>query len=56
MNKDKMKIALLTMLIAIILWVGITSIIYSFTNPSKTQTEAFFHIPQSMMLNFKEGN
>lgn len=56
MNKDKIKIALLTMLIAIVLWAGLTTAIYRFSNPEKTETQAFLHLPQSMMLNFKEGN
>ena len=50
-----MKKVILIVFIFAVLWVAITSIAYSFINPSKTQTETFLHIPQSIILNFHEA-
>lgn len=41
-------------LLGFCLWVAITSCIYSFVNPSKTQTEVFLHIPESCILSFTD--
>jgi hypothetical protein len=38
--------------VIILLWVACTSVIYSFINPSKTQTEVFLHLPKSFILDF----
>lgn len=53
--RDKTKIALIIALFVLTAWAGITSAIYRFSNPEKTETQAFLHLPQSMMLNFKDG-
>lgn len=42
--------------ILFILNLSITSFIYSFKNPSKTQMEVFKHIPESFEWNFKPTN
>ena len=52
--REKYRTVLAIVLAAVFLWAGITSIIYRFANPAVTETQAFLHIPQSMMLNFKE--
>lgn len=41
--------------IGLLLWVACTSMIYSFMNPSKTQTQAFLHITKSFILDFSGG-
>lgn len=51
---DRVKIGLIALLLLLVLWTGITSTIYRFSNPSKTQVEAFLHIPKSFVLDFKE--
>lgn len=40
--------------IGFLLWIACTSIAYRFINPGKTETEAFLHIPKSMMLDLWE--
>jgi len=41
------------LLIAIMLWVSLTSLVYNGLNPEKTQMEVFLHIPRHIILNFK---
>ena len=53
--RDKTKIVLLIALIAAMVWAGITTAIYRFSNPEKTETQAFLHLPNSMMLDFKDN-
>lgn len=36
----------------ILIWAIITTLIYQFSNPKKTQTEAFFHTFKSMSFDF----
>ena len=37
----------------IVVWIAITSMIYGFLNPEKTEIQRFLHIPQSFILNFE---
>lgn len=47
-----MKRAAKYILLAIFLNAALTSIIYRFKNPDKTETELFLNIPQSFIWNF----
>lgn len=38
---------------AILIWTAITSTVYRFKHPEKTEIQAFLHIPKSFILNFK---
>lgn len=51
--KDIIYLILLFLLFVVISWNAVTSIIYRFKNPKKTETEVLLHIPKSFILNFK---
>lgn len=42
------------LLIVIFLYIGITSTIYQFMHPEKTQTQLCLHLPKTILLDFKE--
>jgi capsular polysaccharide biosynthesis protein len=46
---EKLKKALLCILIITLLWCAISGIIQAFLCPSMTQTQLFLHIPKSFM-------
>lgn len=47
-----MKFRWYYIIFALLIWVAITSTIYRFKHPDKTETEAFLHIPRSFILDF----
>lgn len=44
---------LLTVVIMTMLWLMVTNAIFQLSTPMVTQTEAFLHIPRTVMLDFK---
>lgn len=51
--KKHTKRNLVIFILVCILWLGVTNAIYQFKNPEKTETEAFLHIPKSILLDFE---
>ena len=41
-------------LIAVLVWAGISSELYRFSHPEKTETQAALHIPKSFVLDFSD--
>ena len=60
MNKLKIKDyasnTLYTVLVAVLLWVAVSSMIQAFKCPLMTETELFLHIPKSVMCDWKHCN
>lgn len=50
---NKVKNILIILFVSICIWTSITSTIYKFSNPDKTEMQAFLHIPKSFILDFK---
>ena len=57
MNKFKIKDyasnALYTMLVAVLLWVAVSSMIQAFKCTDMTQTQLFLHIPKSFVCDWE---
>ena len=54
---SRLKIRILCIILGVLVgWVAGTSTVYKFMNPSKTEMEAFLHIPKSFIFDFKEVN
>ena len=60
MNKLKIKDyasnALYTLLVAVLLWVAVSSVIQAFKCTDMTQTQLFLHIPKSFVCDWKHCN
>ena len=54
--KDYASNALYTVLVAVFLWVAISSMIQRFKCDTMTETQLFLHIPKSFMCDWKHCN
>lgn len=50
-----LRLILKFLFVGILLWTACTSMAYRFINPSKTDVEAFLHIPKSFVLDIWEA-
>jgi len=48
----EMKLILYILFYICFSWYVITTLIYTFSHPEKTQTQVFLHIPKHLILNF----
>jgi hypothetical protein len=53
MKKNDLNNFIFIIIIVCIMWSSITSMIYAFVDPSRTQTEILLHIFKSFILDFK---
>ena len=51
---EKLKELFLVIMIIVCFYVFLTSAIYQFKNPHKTQTQVFLHVVESFKLNFNK--
>ena len=54
--KDKLGYELYILLVAVLLWVAISSMIQAFLCPELSQTELFLHIPKSFICEWEHCN